>query len=61
MNTLPIVLRGASKIGWYEGSGFLLIMSTCPVVYYLENAKVNNNLARYSQLQVGSYWHLRYL
>jgi hypothetical protein len=28
MNTLPLVLRGASKIGWYEGSGFFIIMST---------------------------------
>ncbi|EMD97045.1 hypothetical protein COCHEDRAFT_1208919 [Bipolaris maydis C5] len=27
MNTLPLVLRGASKIGWYEGSGFFVIMS----------------------------------
>ncbi|KAG9190260.1 hypothetical protein G6011_08348 [Alternaria panax] len=27
MNTLPTVLRSASKIGWYEGSGFLLLMS----------------------------------
>ncbi|EDU44631.1 hypothetical protein PTRG_11581 [Pyrenophora tritici-repentis Pt-1C-BFP] len=27
MRTLPIVLRGASKIGWYEGSGFFVIMS----------------------------------
>ena len=27
MNTLPLTLRGASKIGWYEGSGFFLIMS----------------------------------
>jgi hypothetical protein len=28
MNSLPLVLRGASKIGWYEGSGFFIIMST---------------------------------
>lgn len=27
MNTLPLVLRSASKIGWYEGSGFFVIMS----------------------------------
>jgi hypothetical protein len=27
MNTLPLMLRGASKIGWYEGSGFFVIMS----------------------------------
>ncbi|RYO66907.1 hypothetical protein AA0113_g5111 [Alternaria arborescens] len=27
MNTLPVMLRGASKIGWYEGSGFFLMMS----------------------------------
>ncbi len=27
MNTLPLVLRGASKIGWYEGGGFFVIMS----------------------------------
>jgi len=27
MRTLPLVLRGASKIGWYEGSGFFVIMS----------------------------------
>src|SRR4051812_38049530 len=28
MRTLPLALRGASKIGWYEGSGFFIIMST---------------------------------
>jgi hypothetical protein len=27
MNTLPLFLRGASKIGWYEGTGFFIIMS----------------------------------
>ncbi|CAE6999563.1 hypothetical protein P3342_001053 [Pyrenophora teres f. teres] len=27
MRTLPLMLRGASKIGWYEGSGFFVIMS----------------------------------
>jgi hypothetical protein len=27
MSNLGSSLRGASKIGWYEGSGFLLIMS----------------------------------
>jgi len=26
LNTLPIALRGALKAGWYEGSGFFLIM-----------------------------------
>jgi uncharacterized membrane protein YjjP (DUF1212 family) len=30
MNTLPLMLRGASKIGWYEGSGFFIIMSKLP-------------------------------
>ena len=27
MKTLPVMLRGASKIGWYEVSGFFLMMS----------------------------------
>ncbi|RMZ72984.1 hypothetical protein GMOD_00009775 [Pyrenophora seminiperda CCB06] len=27
MRTLPLMLRGASKIGWYEGSGFFVIIS----------------------------------
>ncbi|KAF1834850.1 hypothetical protein BDW02DRAFT_568679 [Decorospora gaudefroyi] len=26
MNTLPLSLRGASKIGWYEGTGFFILM-----------------------------------
>lgn len=38
MNTLPLMLRGASKIGWYEGSGFFLIMSkssdNSPLFFY---------------------------
>ncbi|KAF1942522.1 hypothetical protein EJ02DRAFT_454219 [Clathrospora elynae] len=34
MNTLPLALRGASKIGWYEGSGFFLIMTTPGILNY---------------------------
>ncbi|KAJ4320554.1 hypothetical protein N0V94_003312 [Neodidymelliopsis sp. IMI 364377] len=27
INALPVALRGAVKAGWYEGSGFFLIMA----------------------------------
>jgi hypothetical protein len=26
MSNLPVTLRGAAKAGWYEGSGFFIIM-----------------------------------
>ncbi|KAF1848387.1 uncharacterized protein K460DRAFT_364364 [Cucurbitaria berberidis CBS 394.84] len=34
LNTLPTALRGAVKAGWYEGSGFFLIMGILNFRWY---------------------------
>ena len=71
MRTLPLVLRGASKIGWYEGSGFFLITSMSLSTVFLCNYMlllfskwlpmvrlINRLIARYPQLQMVADRHL---
>jgi hypothetical protein len=60
MNTLPLVLRGASKIGWYEGSGFFLIMSKFSHIplnayTYISYTNVSSGILNYKWAQSGIF------
>lgn len=75
MNTLPLVLRGASKIGWYEGSGFFVIMSkyfsflffSYQITLSDTNGEWRINVliillfSRHPQLQMVSGWSVRHI
>jgi len=58
MNTLPLMLRGASKIGWYEGSGFFVIMSKSTSKLQKFKKDFIKRYERHSQLQVVGYGYL---
>jgi hypothetical protein len=54
LNQLPGLLRSAVKIGWYEGSGFFLMLSKRFTSLVLSPSFLTKY--RHSQLQVVTDW-----